>query len=528
MGNALKKVKKTKNKKDVIKKKPENTSTFNAVLITIASVLALAIVVATVVAVVGGIKKKNAAPGDLVSVKSEHFDVTNGMLSYYLYSSYYSALNQNYYSYAINGLDISKSLKNQNYSSSSDSSSSSQTWFDYFLSNAVNEVSSYLIFAERAYENGVAYEADVESSVEKHKKSAEDMGVGFDEYLEFYFGEGFTEKDLRDALVFQTYATDQYDKELAAFTYDDSKIEEKYNEDPTPYQYADYRSYKISADYPSDESDTEGRTAAEDEAKAYADAIAEAGSEDEFIANVLNYLTSINDTLEDPLTEEEMANKAKNTLTERSSYTVDTDLGKWLFTEGRKAGDTAVIPDSNGGFTACYVVKPIYRLEYNTKTVRHILIKTDADTEDETDDAKAKADEVYDLWNKSGKTEDDFIKLADEYNEDSKSLYENIFLGEMVSAFESWCFDESRKPGDCEIVETEYGYHIIYFVSDGEVAWKAKVISDLKTADFQTLMTDYQTVYQDTISYDRDNLYKLSGFTAYSRTPITTASEESK
>ena len=33
----------------------------------------------------------------------------------------------------------------------------------------------------------------------------------------------------------------------------------------------------------------------------------------------------------------------------------------------------------------------------------------------------------------------------------------------MVTEFEDWCFDPARKVGDCEIIATTYGYHVMYF-----------------------------------------------------------------
>ena len=50
----------------------------------------------------------------------------------------------------------------------------------------------------------------------------------------------------------------------------------------------------------------------------------------------------------------------------------------------------------------------------------------------------------------------------------------------MVEAFNDWCFDESRKAGDTGIVETDFGYHIIYFagVTDNYY-WKQVAESDL-------------------------------------------------
>ena len=50
----------------------------------------------------------------------------------------------------------------------------------------------------------------------------------------------------------------------------------------------------------------------------------------------------------------------------------------------------------------------------------------------------------------------------------SGGIYENIQRDQMVKEFEDWCFDEARQPGDSGIVKTKYGYHIMYFVGDGE------------------------------------------------------------
>ena len=33
----------------------------------------------------------------------------------------------------------------------------------------------------------------------------------------------------------------------------------------------------------------------------------------------------------------------------------------------------------------------------------------------------------------------------------------------MADTFNDWCFDSSRQAGDTGIVETTYGYHVMYF-----------------------------------------------------------------
>lgn len=42
-----------------------------------------------------------------------------------------------------------------------------------------------------------------------------------------------------------------------------------------------------------------------------------------------------------------------------------------------------------------------------------------------------------------------------------------VNLGQMVKAFEEWCFAD-HNIGDCDIVETEYGYHVMFFVGKEE------------------------------------------------------------
>ncbi|MBQ7595232.1 MAG: peptidylprolyl isomerase [Clostridia bacterium] len=106
---------------------------------------------------------------------------------------------------------------------------------------------------------------------------------------------------------------------------------------------------------------------------------------------------------------------------------------------------------------------------YNV-SVRHILIKPeDTDNEESVKAAEEKANSIYSEWKSGEAIEDSFAALASEHSEDpgSKSeggLYDNVYEGQMVTAFNDWCFDKSRKHGDSGIVKTEYGYHIMYFV----------------------------------------------------------------
>lgn len=125
--------------------------------------------------------------------------------------------------------------------------------------------------------------------------------------------------------------------------------------------------------------------------------------------------------------------------------------------------------------------------------VRHILIQPEAvelTEEDEgyeaavqeaKDAAKAKAEEILADWEAGDKTQDSFAALATEHTQDPGSattggLYENVYPGQTVPAFNDWCFDEVRAAGDTGIVETDYGYHIMFFVGDAEESYWHSVV----------------------------------------------------
>ena len=118
-------------------------------------------------------------------------------------------------------------------------------------------------------------------------------------------------------------------------------------------------------------------------------------------------------------------------------------------------------------------------------------------------------------WKDGDATEDSFAELAKTKSTDTGSsanggLYENVYPGQMVPNFNSWCFDASRKAGDTGIVESTYGYHVMYFVGNAEQTYRDyQITNDLRTADmetwFQGLLENYAITMGDT-SYMRKNI----------------------
>ena len=192
-------------------------------------------------------------------------------------------------------------------------------------------------------------------------------------------------------------------------------------------------------------------------------------------------------------------------------YTQISSIYRDWLAGNRKAGDVAYFANTTDETVNGYYVVLFQGMNDNTmtlKNVRHILVAPEhvhAEGEEhaagetysaqELAEAKAAAEEILASWKAGEATEESFAALANEKSADgdgvSGGLYENVYPGQMVDAFESWCFDEGRKPGDTGIVETEYGYHVMYFVGESGTNYRDFLIENqLRSADLESWYTE--------------------------------------
>ena len=177
------------------------------------------------------------------------------------------------------------------------------------------------------------------------------------------------------------------------------------------------------------------------------------------------------------------------------------DVREWLISKDLKDGDMTVIENSTGEgdkkeVKGYYVVRfgSLDENRFNLKDVSHILIKFEGGkynsttgqttyTDAEKKAALEKAEKLYNEWKNGAATEESFIALVEKNTGDTASakdggLYENVYPGQMVEKFEDFCYAEDRKPGDHGIVESTYGYHIMYFVGDSELTYRDFMIKN--------------------------------------------------
>ena len=148
--------------------------------------------------------------------------------------------------------------------------------------------------------------------------------------------------------------------------------------------------------------------------------------------------------------------------------------------------------------------------------VRHVLIMPEGATSEnirtETfEDAaweasRVKAEELLAQWEQGEKNEDTFAAMAVEHSQDgsasSGGLYTGVTQGQMVEAFDAWCFDEARRPGDFGLVKTEFGYHLMYFVGSRPV-WQDYAKSDLTNARANLLLNEMLEQYPMEAEFDK-------------------------
>lgn len=191
--------------------------------------------------------------------------------------------------------------------------------------------------------------------------------------------------------------------------------------------------------------------------------------------------------------------------------------------EVRKEGDLTVIVNKSGSgenevINGYYVVR-YGSLNDNTfalKNVRHILVAFEGGTTNSTTGqttytdaeklaAKKAAEELMAEFKGSKMTEEIFSEMANEHSDDQNGnvtnggLYEDIYPGQMVEAFEEWCYDEERKEGDVGLVETTYGWHVMYFVGDSETNYRDFMVENDLHSD---TMTKWMEAMVEKISFE--------------------------
>lgn len=465
-------------------------------------VLAVMVVFAIAIGVTRSISNSGVRERNTVALTVGDHEISNAELSYF-YMSAINNFNSNYGNYAaMMGLDTSKPLDEQVINNDT-----GLTWADDFLNTAKDNARSVYAMADAAEAAGFTLSedelAEIDTSISNMKMYATLYGYSSTkDFLKAQYGSGATEESYKQYVTVNALANAYYNSYSSSLTYTDADLRAAESENYDKYSSFTYNTYYLAASkfQAEDEDDSDKAVKAAEEAanSLIGEDVATVADFDAAIAAL-----DINKDTE----------ASSTAYTDQQYASVSTTVRDWITDSARKEGDKTVIAntttstDDDGNETKTTLgYYAVFFTGSNDNTfplvnVRHILVKFEGGTTDSTtgtttysdeekNAAKEKAEEILDEWMSGDATEDSFAALANEKSDDGDGttggLYENVYPGQMVSSFNDWCFDASRQSGNTGIIESEYGYHVMYFVGKSSTTYRDyQIESELRSTDAQ-------------------------------------------
>ena len=500
---------------------------------TLAVVILIALVVfAAYIGISRAITNSGIRERNTIALTVGEEKLNNAEMNYFFMDAVNEFYSQ-YGSYAsLLGLDTSKPLDEQYFNEET-----KETWADNFMDTAIQNAKATYAIANEAKAKGYTLPAEAVTSIDQTMSTMSVYAAMYgypdaETYLKSMYGNGASEKGLREYFELTSLASAYQSEYYNNLTYTDAELRAAEAENFNKYSSYSYNYYYLNTNNFVEGEKGENGYTAEQLSAAAKNAEVAAKSLTDGISTVDAFNAAIAAL---PINAENTS--AASYASENVSYTgISSIYADWITDTSRKAGDMTYVAnigtttDANGNEVE--QINGYYVLMFNSSNdntfalanVRHILAafeggSTDSTTgmttysDEEKAAAKTAAEEIYNEWKNGAATEESFAALANEKSDDGDGttggLYTDIYPGQMVAAFENWCFDD-RKPGDSGIVETEYGYHIMFYSGDSDITYRDHLITaELANADYNewyTALVEATTVTEGSTKFVRTDL----------------------
>lgn len=349
--------------------------------------------------------------------------------------------------------------------------SDNMTFGDYFAQMAAESLREQKGLLAKAKEAGFNYDTDAEMDAMKAalEENAKAEGVTLDAYVQSLYGSLATWNRVKPYLEKTLYASAYYNKVMEDNMPSEEEIQAEYEANTVNYDSVDYHMTIVEAELPETapdgtvEKDEEGNeipyepTEEEVEA-AMKEAYKKAQEAEKTVAKDGTEYTGVN-------------------LSSASTYIKD-----FLEDESRKSGDTTIAELSSTNRYWAVSFDRRYLDETPTHDFRMIYSSaTDAQT-------------ILDEWKAGEATEETFQELVAKYDEAGAAAmggyYSGMEASNMDAEIEEW-LTAGRAEGDTLAVTTESGIsYVIYYLAEGEPAWKLSATSVLLNADMTAFMEE--------------------------------------
>lgn len=365
---------------------------------------------------------------------------------------------------------------------------------DFIKDQAIQQLREDVLLAEQAALKGLSLSAEESESVENYisgmAANATKEGKSLDNFLAAAYGTGMNEKVLRRCvdrmLLADLFAQDK----ISAFTHTDEDLQKAYDKTPEQYDLIDYRVFYHAANIKTEATEAEKTKAMEISRKAADNMLTKITDEASFRSQSVVYAADA----------DKEAYRDDDISLNRSKYYSNispSQVRDWLFEADRTTGDKAVIESTSGYYVVMFLNRT--KGEFEQVNVRHILTvaRNGTATTEQITAAKQKAEKILADYQAGEQTEEAFAELAKQNSEDGNAaqggLYEGVYKGRMVTEFEDWCFNPARKTGDTGIVQTDFGFHVMYYVGTNGVDWKIRTRDLLNSEAYQQYLEELGT-----------------------------------
>ena len=421
------------------------------------------------------------------------------------------------------------------------------SWDEQFLTQAIEYMATVKRYYNAAIDAGIEMTDDAQSEIDTALESLSTNRGNYSVsgFLTLYFGKGVTEKLYRQVLVEQQivalYQEARQDELKANYSKDD--INAEYSKDKSAYDVVSFRWYTI--DIKSDAETTS--TVGEDESVVTSTSYAEEKDAEAFIEKVKSTKNYNEDTFKQAVLDrvdkdsedyetysQDISTLMQKIDKETIKANVSKDAANWLYETDdngnyiRQPGDmNYYVSDDAKSVYIFYATGIPYQDETVPASVRHILVKfpettTSAEAvtgEEETGvsdkvkaECKSEAESIladynnYIKENTSDKADEEYFgELASKLTDDTGSASAGGLIegmennGQYVASFEDWVFSEGdfaseeRVPGSTGIIETEYGYHVMYYVGSNEnPVWYETILDSLISEAWEAEQTEFE------------------------------------
>ena len=434
-----------------------------------------------------GILQRNLTALDVNGTKYTSVD-----LQYY-YNSVYSEYAGNY------SFNTSTPVKKQVFDEAT-----GQTWHDYLVDQAVEKLTWNTALAQKAASEGYALSDDARSAISTTLAQLETAWINYnmpnrDAFIRAKFGANMTYGRLVELINLEYTASDYAQTKLGEIEHSEADYDAYYQEHADALDTITFSQITFRCAIPVTDGDGNTIERTEEEQKA---ALEELMPEQKALAEEVQAKMESGEDLDSLIDEYDgrlygSANGSRSTY-ENLAYFA---YGGWLIDSARKPGDITLLEDGSDTTHYYYVVRfdGRGRDQEETHDVRHLLVKagsangTAAPTQAEYDEAEEKAQALLDEWKAGEATEESFAALATANSGDSSSAQYGGLISDITSssgyveAFRDWALDPARKAGDVELVKTEYGWHIMYYVSTNDPIWKQNTTAALMNQDYENM-----------------------------------------